>query len=111
MIMETPEPGLDRHEWESELASMEDDLRDSPVEALPELANLVGRMLEERGYDLDDPVVREGEDREVVVQYQAAREVADRVDRDEDVDPGDVGDSINGLRALFDYVVAERKGP
>ena len=111
MIMETPEPGLDRHEWESELASMEDDLRDSPVEALPELAGLVGRMLEERGYDLDDPVLREGEDREVVVQYQPAREVADRVGRDEDVAPGDVGDSINGLRAIFDYVVAAREGP
>jgi hypothetical protein len=111
MIMETPEPGLDRHEWESELASIEDDLPDSPIETLPELASLVGRMLEERGYDLEDPVVREGDEREVVAQFQAAREVADRVDRDEDVDPGDVADAINGLRELFDYLVAERESP
>jgi hypothetical protein len=111
MIMETPEPGLDRHAWESELASLEDDLRDSPAEALPELADLVGRMLAERGYDLADPVVREGEDREVVTQYLAAREVADRVDLDEDVDPGDVADAIEGLRSLFDYVIAEREAP
>ncbi len=111
MIMETPEPGLDRHEWESELASFEDDLRDSPAETLPELARLVARMLDERGYDLEDPVVREGEEREVVAEYQASREVADRVDRDEDVDPGDVAAAINGLRAIFDHVVVEREGP
>jgi hypothetical protein len=111
MIMETPDPGLDRHEWESELASIEDDLRDSPVETLPELADLVGRMLEERGYVLDDPVVREGDEREIVVEFQAAREVADRVDRDEDVDPGDVADAINALRDLFAYVIADRESP
>src|SRR5689334_11563981 len=109
--MESSEPGLDRHEWESERASLEDDLRDSPAEALPELADLVRRMLEERGYDLDDPVVREGDEREVVTEYRAAREVADRVNLAEDVDPGDVADAINGLRELFDYVVAERETP
>jgi hypothetical protein len=109
--MAMSEPGLDRHEWESELATLDDDLRDSPAETLPELANLVARMLEERGYDLADPVVREGEEREVVAQYQAAREVADRIDRGEDVDPGDVADAINGLRSLFDYVVVERGTP
>jgi hypothetical protein len=109
--MATPEPGLDRHEWESELASLDDDLRDSPSEALPALAGLVGRMLEERGYDLDDPVVSDGDDREVVAQFRAAREVADRVDLGEDVDPGDVADAINGLRELFGYVIAERETP
>ncbi len=111
MVMETPDPGLDRHEWESELASLDDGLRDSPAEALPELADLVGRMLQERGYDLDDPVAREGEEREVVVQFQASRAVADRVDRDEDVDPGDIADAINGLRELFDSVIAELESP
>jgi hypothetical protein len=73
--MATPEPGLDRHDWESVFASIEPDLEDSPVEAVAELSDLVGRMLEERGYDLDDPVVREGEEREVVVEYLAARNV------------------------------------
>jgi hypothetical protein len=111
MVMETPEPGLDRHEWESELASIDDDLRDSPVETLPELARLVARMLDERGYDLDDPVVREGDEREVVAEYQAARDVADRVDLAEDVDPGDVADAINGLRSIFDHLIVERETP
>jgi hypothetical protein len=111
MVMETPDPGLDRHEWESELASLDEGLRDSPAEALPELTDLVGRMLQERGYDLDDPIVREGEEREVVAQFQASRQVADRVDRDEEVDPGDVADAINGLRELFDSVIADRESP
>jgi hypothetical protein len=109
--MATPEPGLDRHEWESELATLAEELREAPAEALPELADLVERMLEERGYDLDDPVVSDGEEREVVAQYRAAREVADRVERGEDVDPGDVADAINGLRSLFDYVVVELETP
>src|SRR5262245_32580779 len=109
--MATPEPGLDRHEWESELASIEDDLRDSPAETLPELARLVERMLEERGFDLDDPVVSEGEEREVVAEFLGARGVANRVDLGEDVDPGDVADAIGGLLSLFQYVLVEREAP
>jgi len=109
--MSTSEPGLDRHEWESERATLEDDLRSSPAETLPELARLVGRMLEERGYDLADPVIREGEEREVVAQYQASQEVADRVDSGDDVDPGDVVDAINGLISIFDYIVVELEMP
>ena len=109
--MSTPEPGLDRHEWESELASLEDELRDSPAEALPELADLVERMLEQRGYDLTDPVVREGDEREVVTEYLAGREVADRVEAGENVDPGDIAAAINGLRSLFDYITVQREAP
>src|SRR6476620_4907595 len=67
------EPGLDRHEWESEMQALEDDMRESPAEALPELDALVLRMLEETGYDIADPVAREGEEREVVAEYLAAR--------------------------------------
>src|SRR5918998_1711158 len=31
------EPGLDRHEWESELQALEPELEDDPLGALPEL--------------------------------------------------------------------------
>ena len=105
------EPGLDRHEWESEMQALEEDLAVSPAEALPELGDLVQRMLEERGYDLEDPVVREGEEREVVVEYVAAREISDRLERGDDVGPGDVAAAINGFRALYDFVVAELQPP
>jgi hypothetical protein len=109
--MSTREPGLDRHEWESELESLEPELRDSPAEALPELADLVRRMLDERGFDLDDPLVREGDEREIVSEYESAREVADRLERGKDVGPGDVAAAINGLRALYDHLINERSAP
>jgi hypothetical protein len=109
--MSMQEPGLDRHEWESELESLEPELRDSPAEALPGLADLVERMLEERGFDINDPVARENGEPEIVREYLAAREVADRVDGGGNVDPGDVASAINGLRALYDHLIAERSAP
>ena len=105
------EPGLDRHEWESRYQALEEDLAGDPVEALPELADLVEQMLEESGYDLADPVAREGEEREVVAVYMAAREISDRLERGEDVGPGDVAAAVNGFRTIFDYVIAERSSP
>jgi hypothetical protein len=103
------EPGLDRHEWESELQALEDDMRDSPAEALPELDALVHRMLAETGYDLEDRVAREGEEREVVAEYLAAHEITTASERgSEEVSPGDVAAAINGFRAVFDYIVANR---
>ena len=41
--------GDDRHAWESEYASLEEDLRTRPLEALPELLDLVERMLAAAG--------------------------------------------------------------
>jgi hypothetical protein len=102
------EPGLDRHEWESRMEALNEDLRDDPASGLPELADLVEEMLIETGYDVDDPTVREGDEREIVAEYLAARETSDRVERDEDFDPGDVGAAVNGLRAIFGYLVEQR---
>ncbi len=102
------EPGLDRHEWESRMQALEEDLASDPAEALPELADLVEQMLEETGYDISDPVAREGEEREVVAEFIAARETSDRLERNEDVGPGDVGAAINGLRDIYSYLVSER---
>jgi len=109
--MSMQEPGLDRHEWESELESLEPELRDSPAEALPDLADLIQRMLNERGFDVADPVGRESDEPEIVREYLNGREVADRVDRGDDVDPGDVASAINGLRALYDHLIVERSAP
>ena len=105
------EPGIDRHEWESRWAVLEQDVDTDPFEALPELADLVEEMLLESGYDITDPVVRAGEEREVVAEYLAARETAGRVNADEDVDPGDVAAAINGLIALRDYIIEGDGGP
>ena len=103
------DPGVDRHEWESEWQALEDDLRDEPAGALPELDRLVGRTLEESGYDLTDPVAAEGQEREVVAEYLAAHELVDAAERDSDeLSPGDVAAAVNGLRAVFDHIVTAR---
>jgi hypothetical protein len=103
------EPGLDRHEWESEWQSLEEQLADAPAEALTGVDDLVERMLNERGYALTDPVAREGDDREIVAEFLAAREITRLVEEgSEDVSPGDVAAAVNGYRAIFDYLIAER---
>ena len=103
------DPGLDRHEWESEMQALEDQLSENPAEALPELDALVARMLEQVGYDLSDVVAREGDEREVVAEYLAAHEITEMSEQgSEEISPGDVAAAINGYRAVFDYIVEER---
>jgi len=106
------EPGLNRHEWESEWASLEEQLAEAPAEALPSVDDLIERMLIERGYSVADPVGREGDDREIVAEFQAAREITRLLaDGADDVSPGDVAAAVNGYRAIFDYLIAERSAP
>jgi len=105
------EPGLDRHEWETEFQALEEELHAAPAEALPELQALVERMLVARGFAVDDPVADDGFEPEVVAEYRAARETVQRIQRAEDVDPGDVAAAVNGLRAVYDHLIAERSAP
>jgi hypothetical protein len=106
------EPGLSRHEWESEWAALQEQVEESPAEALSELDDLVERMLNERGYAIDDPVAREGDEREVVAEFLAAREITRLLDEGSDgVSPGDVGAAVNGYRSVYEYLIAERSTP
>jgi len=101
------EPGLNRHEWESEWQALEDDLRTDPAQALPELDRLVSRMLAESGYELADPIA--GEESEVVAEYLAAHEILEAAESNsEDVSPGDVAAAVNGYRLVFDSLVTTR---
>jgi len=103
------EPGLDRHEWESRWASLEEDLEDSPRDVLPELDQLVAQMLQERGYAIDDPVVREGDDRDVVADFLAAREITRLLADDPDaISPGDVALAVNNYREVYGYLLEDR---
>jgi hypothetical protein len=101
------EPGLDRHEWETEWEQLGPDVEDSPAEALHDLDDLIARMLTEAGYPLDtaDPVDDEGIDPEVLISFYAAREIARQVDRGDDVDPGDVAQAVNFYRALYEHLI------
>jgi hypothetical protein len=109
--MSTPEPGLDRHEWESEMQALEPELEDSPAEALPELDGLIERMLGDRGYAVDDPVASNGTEPEVLAEFRAARETLQMLERGEDVGPGDVAAAVNGYRAVYDHLMSERSSP
>jgi hypothetical protein len=103
------EPGLDRHEWESRWQSLQEELEDSPRDVLPELDELVEQMLEAGGYAVDDPVAREGDDREVVSEFLAAREMTRLLNADPDaVSPGDVAAAVNSYRSVYEYLIEER---
>jgi hypothetical protein len=106
------DPGLDRHEWETEWQALEPLVVDSPREALPELDDLVGRMLAERGYPVEEeetepesPVAEEGVDPEVLTAFRAAREITRQVERGEDVDPAEVGQAVGLYRELYEHLL------
>jgi hypothetical protein len=109
--MSTPEPGLDRHEWETEFQALEPELEDSPADALPELHDLVERILVERGYSPDDPVAGDGDEPEVLAEFRAARETTMALERGASPGPGDVAAAVNGYRAVYQHLVAERPAP
>lgn len=99
------EPGIDEHEWTSRWEALEDDVRESPVEALSELDDLIATMMEARGFPLEE---REGEDAtepETIRQFVEARRVTRLVDQGDSFDPGDVANAIDGYRSLYDYLL------
>lgn len=108
----TWEPGLDVHEWESEWASLEDDIADSPETALPIVHELITRMLTERGILDENLVVAEGADPDWFRTWEAGKELVVLLDStDADVDRQDILDQLEEYRALFDALIAERPAP
>ena len=106
------EPGLDMHEWETEWAQLEEAMEESPVEALPEVHELVTRMLRERGVPLDEVEEPPGEEDELVSAYRAAAEVTRLVEQGSDsVSLGDVAAAWQNFRLVHDSLIAERPAP
>ena len=97
--MSEAELGADLHDWQSEYAALEDDLRTEPVEALSELLDLVERMLAAAGYELgldgqyDEPEVEKAVER--------ARELVRLRDRGENVATDDAFQAAAELRELY----------
>jgi hypothetical protein len=104
------EPGLDKHLWESWWEQFDEDVQTSPGEALSELDGLIAQMLEARGYAIDDPVMREGDDRDVVADFLAAREITRAVEQDK-VDPEDIDTAIGNYRELYEFLIEDRAAP
>jgi hypothetical protein len=100
------EPGLDLHEWESVWASIAEDAEGDPDAALGQYAELVERMLKAHGYAVHDPVAREGEEREIIVTYLAARETAERAELGAAA-RSEVAVASDDLRSILDSFVRE----
>ena len=95
------EPGLDRHEWETEWQALEPLVADSPAEALSELDELVERMMAARGLPVAEDAVEEPPEPELLAEFLEARRITRLVESGEAVDPGDVGAAVAGYRNLY----------
>ena len=106
------DPGLDRHLWESEWATLEPLVRDDPDEALPALDGLLERMLLEEGYPLEEGEIErtaeEGIDPDVLASFRAARDITRRTDQGMDVDPAEVGQAVGLYRALYEHLLTRQ---
>jgi hypothetical protein len=104
------EPGLDLHQWESQWAQLQEDAADAPDEALPELVRLIEQMLVERGYELENPVVVEGESRDIVSDFLAAREIA-RAAEQTKLEQEDIQTALEDITEIHDFLVEDRAAP
>ena len=104
------DPGIDRHAFASEWETLWEEARIDPRETLPELADLVRRLMLRHGYALGDDAVTSGEEREIVATYAAAREVADIVQGGATVDAGDAGQAISDLRDVYESLIERVEG-
>jgi hypothetical protein len=105
------EPGLDLHEWQTEWEVLEPLVEDSPREALPELDELVERMLVARGFAPDDPVAVEGDEPEVLASFRAAREITRLAESGADLSPGDIAPAVEDYREVYRILAEQRRAP
>jgi hypothetical protein len=103
------EPGLDRHEWESEWASLEEDFDADPGNALRQAHELITRMLRERGILDDELVTNEGADPDLVRPWEAGADLVKRLDDELDVEETDIREALESYRELFRTLLEERR--
>ena len=105
------DPGIDRHDFAGEWESVWEDVSTDPAESLPNLEDIVRRLLERHGYvlDSDDPAAR-GEEVEVLAPYWSAREAAEMVRDGEDIDDGDVAQAIADLKEIYESLIDRVEG-
>jgi hypothetical protein len=95
------EPGLDEHEWISEWEEIDPLLRESPTEALSEADDLIARMMEARGFALEERDGEELAEPETTRSFVEARRVTTQIDLGESYDPGDVALAVETYRELY----------
>jgi hypothetical protein len=90
------EPGLDLHEWETRWSELEEALAEDPADALVETCDVIEELVGVReGGAQDTSTIGD-----LVATLQSARETANRIERGEDVDPGDIGAAVENLRMI-----------
>jgi hypothetical protein len=104
------DPGLDRHEWETEWAALEPLVVDAPAEALPELDGLVERMMVSRGFPVEEAGAAGSTEPAIVAEFLEARRITRLVDAGGPADPGDVGAAVTGYRNLYEYLLDGPRG-
>ena len=97
--MTETQPGDDRHVWESEYEGLTEELRMEPAEALPELLDLVERMLRAAGYE--DEMPGAPADAEIAVVVERARELVARRESGAAVGNDDAFQAAAELRGLY----------
>jgi hypothetical protein len=105
------EPGVDRHDWETEWQGLEPLVVDAPAEALPEVDRLIERMLIESGYPTTEEEAPDAADPELLAEFLEARRITKLVEAGEPVDPGDIGAAITGYRSLYELLLGEQGSP
>jgi hypothetical protein len=105
------EPGLDRHEWETEWQALEPLVVDAPAETLPDVDRLIERMLTERGYPTTEDQAHDAADPGVVAEFLEARRITNLIDGGETVGPGDIGAAITAYRSLYEFLLPESTPP
>jgi hypothetical protein len=99
------DPGLELHEWETRWSELDEMLSEDPAGALPAACDFADQVLTES--EVAEGIG--GENDELLAGYQAARDTAERIERGENVDPGDIGAAIENLRALYETLRTSRQ--
>jgi hypothetical protein len=101
--MSEAEPGADRHLWETEYEGLAEELRTDPADALPELLDLVERMLQAAGYE--DGIPGPAQPPEVEAGVERARDVVQRREGGEAVGNDDAFQAAAELRDLYQLLL------
>ena len=99
------EPGIDEHNWSTEWAEIDEAFEDSPVEAIPLADDLVTRMMEARGYPLDEDTDHELTEPEITRSYVAAHQIRVAIDSPDSIDLGDVAAAVELYRDLYERLL------
>lgn len=104
------EPGIERHEFETEWEDLRPLVEESPGEALPEVDRLVARLLEAHGLPLEERPGDELAERETTREFAEARRITRLLESGQDVDPGDVAHAVNAYGSLYHELLESGPG-